>query len=213
MTLTFDPSTDFEDVCDGLAAVSLNHRQGESESITAALRREVTTREAIASNGKYTTADTRFHFPISSVDASPKLGDTIEDADDEYYTILEVQRATISRRFKCVCRNLAVVNGLDSIVTIEKVTYSKGTQGARERAWATWRKVKARIQPIAAATEKAAGMQRTMERYAIVCAVDAAIDNSYRFKGPDGTLYQFESFTGSEELGGLQTVEVTKWQS
>jgi head-tail adaptor len=211
--MTFDPSADFVSVCDGLEAVTLHHRRGESETIANALHREVTTREAIASNGKYTTADTRFHFPVSSVDSMPMLGDRIEDASGEYYTILEVQSATLGKRYKCVCRNLAIVNGLDSIITIEKAAYAKGTQGAIERTWKTWRKTRARIQPIESTRDKEAGAQRTIKRYSIVLDTNEPIDNSCRFLDAEGHLYRFEKSTGSEEIGGLQTVEVSGWRT
>jgi head-tail adaptor len=211
--MAFDPSTDFENIVDGLESIMLDRRGSDSEAITNALRRDITTLEASASNGKYTASDTKWHFPASAVDSMPRLGDVIEDANGERYTILEVQTATLGKRYRCVSRNVAVVYGLDCWVTIEKATYSKGTQGAIERAWAAWKKVRARIQPVDAVPEKSAGMQRTEKRYNVMVAENCDIDNSYRIKGPDGTLYRFEKSTQSEQIGGLQTIEVIAWRN
>jgi len=211
--VTFDPSDDFVDVADGLESITLNRRGSDAESITNALRREVTTREAAASNGKLTTADTRWHFPVSAVDSIPALGDVVEDASGNQFTVMDVQEATLGKRYKCATRNVAVVYGLDSVVTIEKATYSKGTQGAMERTWTTWKKVKARIQPSTAQAETSAGMKRTEKRYQVLLATTCDVDNSHRIKAADGTLYKFAGATQADQIGQPQIIEVTKWQT
>ena len=58
MTLAFDPSNDLVQVADGLEAVTLRRRGstpgGPGTTIAHALRRSVSTREAAASDGRYT---------------------------------------------------------------------------------------------------------------------------------------------------------------
>ena len=59
MTATFDPGSDFEDVVDHFETVTLRRPDTPDTSITHALRRAVTVREAQASGGTYTTSDVR----------------------------------------------------------------------------------------------------------------------------------------------------------
>ena len=71
------------------------------------------------SNGFYRSSDVRFHF--ETPDGSPKIGSTILDADGSVFTILETSYDTIAVRWKCICRNLTIHYGLDSVVTIDEV--------------------------------------------------------------------------------------------
>jgi head-tail adaptor len=211
MVLAFDPSADFVAVADGLEAVTLERRGSDSDSIANALKREIATREAAASDGKYTASDTRFHFPVSAVTSAPRLGDVIVDSTGERHTVIEVQSATLAKRYKCVTRSMAIVYGLDDAVTIERATYAKGTQGAVTRTWADWRIVRARIQPDAATAETTAGAYQATKRYKIYMAEDLELTEAHRFRAADGTLYKFAGFTGAESVGDILTVEVTAW--
>jgi head-tail adaptor len=209
MTLALNPSADFAAVVDGLATITLHRRGGDSENIAQALRREITTREAAASNGKYTASDVRFHFAVSAVEATPKIGDVIEDADGERYTILDVQLATLAKRYRCTTRNLAVVHGLDSTVAIERATYAKGAQGAIERTWTVWKRVRARVQPVESTVGVADGAMQTAARWKVFIAEDLDLDQRCRVKTNDGTTYNILGWSRAEDVGGLLEMEVS----
>ena len=165
MSVGFDPSTDFEDITDGLEAVTLTPRFSSSTTaVTAALQRAVTTNEVQASDGKYLASDVRWHLPVAEVSSRPALGTRIVDAGGTYWIILDVQEATLSRRWRCICRNPAIAYGLDDTITIELASYSKGDGGAAEKSWKVWKAgVRARIQP--AGPEAQHGQRNRRERH------------------------------------------------
>ena len=89
MAVVFDPSTDFEDVTDGLEAVTLERRGDSDTAITNALQRSINDREIAESNGKLVAGDVRWHIPVVEAVTKPRLGDVVKDANDDRYTVLE----------------------------------------------------------------------------------------------------------------------------
>ena len=119
MTTAFDPQGDFEQIADQLEAVTLRRADGSAfATIGAALRRAVTTREAAASDGRYTASDVRWHLPAAELAAPPiwEIGSSTPAAG--CWTILETRLQTCGSRWECVTRNLALAGGLTSFVTI-----------------------------------------------------------------------------------------------
>jgi len=211
--MSFDPSSDFSDVVDGVESVTLNRRgstpHGTGESVQNALRRAVTVEEAAQSNGKYTASDVTWHLPCSQLSSRPRLGDIITDGDGQRWTVLEVHWATMKSRWQCAARNLAVVYALDDTVSVLKAVYAKGTAGAAEATWRTWRTgVRARIQPLESrpAVENAA--ETTDDRFTIFVEEDLPLDHSHRIKAADGMIYRITKVTGAERIGELATIEV-----
>jgi hypothetical protein len=214
MVLTFDPSTDFEDVADGLEAVTLDRRGKANTSITNALQRLITTTEAAVSDGKYTQGDTRWHFPVVECTVQPALGDVIEDGNGDRWTILDVSERTLSKRWACSTRNLAVVYGLNDTLVIEKATYAKGTAGAAEATYTVWRTgVQCRIQETSRDVEVTAGAKRAGRQYDVFLGEDVTIDHNHRLRDAKGNYYRVENITGAEEIGGLQTVSASEWRA
>ena len=215
MSVGFDPGTDFEDVTDGLEAVTLTPRFSSSTTaVTKALQRAVTTAEVQASDGKYLASDVRWHLPVAEVSSRPALGTRIVDDGGTYWIILDVQQATLSSRWRCICRNPAIAFGLDDTITIEVVAaYTKGDGGAPERTWKVWKAgVRARIQPVAMDVADEQGAQRTTTTYSIFVVEDFevsgdyAITHNHRIKDAKGTYYRITGFTDAEDIGGLQTI-------
>jgi hypothetical protein len=215
MTLTFTPGTDFEDVCDGLEAVTLNRRGSSDDvSVTSALQRNVSTTEIAASDGKYQAGDVRWHLPIAEVATTPKLGDSIVDAAGDYWKILAVRLDTLGRRWRCMTRNLVIAHGLNDTVTIEEATYAKGTGGAMERTYHVWRSgVRARIQEVDTSMETDGGAKRTAKRYQIYLEDDYAVTHNHRIKDRQGNKYKIVGAGNKAELGQCQVVEATEWRS
>ncbi len=130
MTLAFDPSDDLLRVADGLETVTLRRRGsspgGPGERIARALCRSVTTREAAASDGRYTTSDVVWRLPAADLPQPPRPGDVIAGGDRRQWTVLETQRAGLNANWRCASRSLALVYGLDDAVSILQATYAKG---------------------------------------------------------------------------------------
>ncbi len=213
MSVGFDPSTDFETITDGLEAVTLNRRGSSADvSVTNALQRDVTTSEIAASDGQYTQGDVRWHLPAAEVSATPKIGDNIVDAAGDYWAVLNVQLATLSNRWRCITRNVAVQYGLDDRVTIEIAAFAKGTGGAAERTWTVYKTARANIIETTADTEVREGASRTAKQYEIVIVTDTDIGHQHRIKDEKGTYYTIVGSTGQDNVGALQTVQATEWR-
>ncbi len=212
MPALFDPSTDFEDVVDGLEAVTLLRRGTSSTAIANALRRNLNRAEVTASDGKYTMDDTRWHFPVIEAD-QPQAGDVLLDGDGNRHTLLEVREDTLSARWRCVTRDLAVFHGLNAVITIEKARQVKGTHGAYEATWSVWKAgVRARIQPMADTLAVMHDAKVTDQTVQIFVEDDPGIKANQRIKAPDGTHYMIQSYTGSERIGELATIAATEEQ-
>ena len=214
MPVLFDPSTDFEDVCDGLEPVTLVPRSGDTIEIAHALQRALTTAEIEASNGKYVGGDVRWHLPDAETTSEMKLGDEIKDANGRRYKIIDKQHATLENRWRLICRDMAVVWGLDCFVTVLTATYTKGAGGAQEPTWKVSQTgIRARIQPESLDVEHDHDAQHRVKMVKVFVGEDIKVDHTNRLKGPDGTLYKITGYTGAERIGETQAIdaEVTPW--
>ncbi len=218
MTLAFDPSDDLVLIADGLETATLRRRGslpgGPGERITRALRRRVTTREAAASDGRYTTSDVVWRLPTADLPEPPRPGDVIAGGDGRQWTVLETQRAGLDAGWRCAARSLALVYGLDDAVAILQATYAKGPGGAAEPTWIPWRTgVRARIQPVQSQPESRHESRQMTAKFLIFVEEELALDQTHRIEGPDGAIYKILAVRGAERLGELPTIEaeLTPW--
>jgi hypothetical protein len=219
MPVTFDPSTDFEDVVDGLEAVTLLRTGSASTAIANALQRAVEDTEIAASEGAVRAGDVRWHFPTVEAGTTPRMGDVILDSAGDRYTILAVQDATLERRFRCIGRNLRVVYRLDDTVSILQASWTKGRGGAMEPDhWDTWKAgIRARIQPIESNIGEEYRARRTVRQVEILIEVDIEpdlpINQQHHVLASDGTIYKITGFTGAEQIGDVPRIlaEETPW--
>lgn len=146
----FNPCDDFPSVVDGIEPVTLL-RPGTPLAIElAALRGAVSQREAAASTGRYTAADVAWHLPGRTFTPEPRVGDLLVDGGGRRWTILSVTRATCGARWRCICRSLAVEQGLDDYIDLERAVATKSAAGAEVLAWRPWRTgLACRVQPVA----------------------------------------------------------------
>lgn len=212
MTLNFDPTTDFQTVADALQPVTVA-TPGSSEvaEVAQALRRGVTTREAQRSAGRLTAADVAWHLPAAELPEPPALGDVILDAGGRRWTVLQVQRATLDGRWRCLARDLAVVHRLDDTVDIQQATYTKSSGGADEPTWHTWKTgLRARIQPALAEVKDERLRQVTRSVVLIYLEEDLAVDHRHRVKGPDGTLYRVRGFRKAQRIDAVMEIDAVR---
>ena len=212
MTIQFDAGNDLVDVVDGLAQVTVT-RPGSSDStqVAHALRRKVKAREIRKLDGHYRASDVTWHLPTSEMMSRPRLGDVIIDADGQRWTVLDAREATVDSRWRCVCRNLAVVHGLDQYVDIETVTYSKSDGGADVPTWRAWKTgLKATIQPVESRTGQQHDRQATAARFRVLVAEDLAVDHTHRVKGPDGTVYRITGSRLADRVDRLMEIDVLR---
>lgn len=212
MSVAFDPSTDFEEIVDGLEAVTLVRRDKAPTSIAHALQRRIDAREAEQSNGLYTTRDVRWHLPNAETGDRPDLGDVIRDAAGARYTILDTAYSTLQARWRCIARNLEVFWRLTDSVTIEKATFAKGTGGAAEATWDRWKTIRAAIKLISRTPDVEEEALRTILRWNIWIAEDRDITHEHRIIRADDTKYEIVNVTGPETIGELMRIEVMEWR-
>lgn len=215
MTLEFDPSDDFPAVADGLTSVTLT-RPGSSASsqVTHALRCRVRTREAERTDrleGRYRASDVAWHLPVSELSVPPRLGDVIVDGEGQRWTVLDVQKTTLDSRWRCLCRNLAIVHGLDQYIDIEKATYTKGEGGAEVPTWQTWKTgLPARIQPVQGEVKDEHQRRVTAARFKVFVAQDVPVDHTHRIKGPDAAVYRVTGCRKADRLDALMEIDVVR---
>lgn len=217
----FDPSTDFEDVVDGLEAVTLDRRGSTPNTdVEHALQRAITNTEAESatgttesSKGLYRMGDVRWHLPDVEVGTAPRLGDAVVDASGNRYTVIDAQHATLEARWRLVGRNLRMVFQLDDTITLLRATYAKSTGGAAEPTWHTWRTVDARIQPQTFDIGVENEAKRLVKTVDIFIAESLAINTEHRVRGRNGQLYKITSYENAKRIGELSTIsaEVTPW--
>lgn len=215
MSVGFDPSTDFEDITDGLEAITLDRRGTSANvSVTAALQRMISTTEVVASDGKLRSGDVRWHLPNAQVTTTPRMGDWIVDGSANRWQILQVDDATLQNRWMCAARNLRIAYGLEDTLTIERATYAKGAAGAVEETYTIHRTgIRARIQETASDMEVGAGARRTTKEFTILLEEDVTILQTDRIKDRRGTLYRIEGTVQQAEIGQPFVIGASEWRS
>ncbi|HEY1065910.1 MAG TPA: head-tail adaptor protein [Pirellulales bacterium] len=154
MTFSFDPTGDLETIADGLETLTYEPLDGDAETVSAALRRGVSKREAEASAGVVSRSDVKFRLPTSELSDEPALGAAFIDAAGVRWTILSVAREVLGACWSCVVRNLEVAAGLDHTVVIEQASFTKSAGGAPEPTWSEFTTLRARLQPLAVSIEQ-----------------------------------------------------------
>ena len=213
MSFKTDIAGDFAAVVDGLEEVTLAPPDGllgvQSVEVESALRRAVSKREAAASQGKYTTSDTAWHFPLSA--GTPYLGGTITDGDGGEWRILEAHKETLSARWRCICRELAIIGGLDTYITIQKRTASKASDGSAVYTWAVYKvNMRARIQQEAAQREKEREQRTSRITGTVFFAEQVLLGEQYRIVAQDGTVWEIAGDSQRDSITGLYTVSVER---
>ncbi len=212
MSASFDPGNDFADVTDGLELVTLR-RPGTSILVSDihALPRAAHLVSVERSDGQYATHDVVWHLPAGQLPVAPQPGDVLVAADDCCWTVLTAQKATLASRWRCVCRNLAALHGLDLYIDIQQASYHKDDHGQEQIAWHTWRAgLRAKIQPNTAKTTDTHDHPATVARYRIYCAEDLDLNHHHRIRGPDGTTYQVLGMTKAQRIDALLEIDAVK---
>lgn len=210
MTLVADIAADFL-LFDGLEAVTLRvpaDEVGSAATVTYALRRSIHRREVEVSGGKYTMQDSAWHFLVSA--GTPVIGGTITESDGVIWTILETQKQSLDKRWRCVCRKLEVSGGYDRLVTIEEATWAKGASGAQTATWSTVvAGVVARIQEQLGEVTTDDGQKIMRRSYRISLNVAQTLTQSHRIVAADGEVYKIEAVEPAT-IGTSQVVRAIK---
>ncbi len=212
MTLSWNSRGDFDSVTDRLEAVTLTAPGGAETAVTGALRRQVSQREAAASQGRYTRRDVRWSLPQSEVAASPELGAVITDGQGETWTVLEVDDQSGGDRWRCWSRSLTIASNLTDRVDIQQAAWTQDEHGAWRAAWSDFKTgLAARIQPLEDRIEVTQGRRRIQATHIVYLETDVALTESHRIRHPtSGQSYQVVRSESKERIDALQEVFVFK---
>ena len=208
--MEFDPTGDFECIVDGLKPVTVSNRIGSTFADVQSLRRQVTTREAKKSNGKYDTNDSVFH--VSSVAVTEKMvpGSTLVDSTGTIWTILETQFQTLTARWRYIVRDLKLTGDLNDVVFHEIATFTKGPSGEQVPTWVPTSPdtLNARFQPTERRRETEYSTIHAAEIWIGYFAVDFEVDSNHRFIAiDDNRIYQPIKVMDRESITDLMAVE------
>src|SRR5436305_1192247 len=125
MTYNLDLSGDYL-VWDNVEA--LTHRRGSilgggaETAIDTAKRRAITKKELAASFGAYTGRDLVWLVPQAVLPVGFEIadGDKLLDTDGFTFTVLEAGWNKTKQTWRCICRDLVLVNGLTYLIDVER---------------------------------------------------------------------------------------------
>lgn len=204
---SWTPGDDFESLTDGLEPAVLVRRDGSRQTLTRALRRATERREAEPLAGDLSAADVTWHASAAELDAAPELGAVIEDGAGGRWTILEVRRATLGRRWELRCRALELAWRLEQRITIERAEVGKGPEGDPRLTWGVWRaNVPAKVQRWSGRVERDLERRLTEVTHLIYTLETLAVGHTYRVRH-EGRIYKVNGFRQADRLGQPAVIE------
>lgn len=209
--MALDLSADFA-LVDGLAPVGLFNPAGIQIASADALRRAISTKEALSSGGAYTTRDCRFHVANGAALAPVRPGWKVVDPVGTW-TILEVGIETLTNRLKFVARNLALFYGLAETLVIEKATWAKNTSGAQVATWASETTLLGRVQLAQADSATEHGLRFQPIKATILLESQVLVTEQHRIKRADNSYLAIKGWTNPDTLGEVFQIsgEVNPW--
>lgn len=217
MTVTEPLNLDLSDdalLVDGVGAVDFTPRGGILVSVKNSLRRNVTNKEAEASNGVYTLSDVWFDLPAKQVLGvsglvTPVPGDKIE-VSGEALTILQVIYKREIDKYSCLSRNKKVHNGLKDQVRIEQATYSTSASGFESESWSTLLSgLNAKIQEVRGTREEQYDKDLLVQSYNIFLEDDQDTDWTLKLRIVEevsGDVYRILSWEEADSIEKLFTL-------
>lgn len=202
--MDLDFSSDFS-TFDNQSSVSIQSQDGGDPEVTAAVRHQVTVREAQASNGKYTTEDCVFRISGAELELEIQVGDILTEGT-EVWTILAKSFSRLTKRWRLVCRQLVV----NSLITIQKATYTKSEDGIQEAAWENEHvDLAASFQLISGTDEDDHKLQHVKPLYRV--HLTQTIETANRRVLHNSNLYRIKAHSDSDRIDVLFAMDVEEW--
>ncbi|HBO44678.1 MAG TPA: hypothetical protein DD670_12250 [Planctomycetaceae bacterium] len=211
MTMVFDPSGDFAQVADFQQEATLE-RPGTSDSwpLCRAVASPIRASEARSSAGAYTQDDVVWNLDAGELPATPQPGDVVVDSDLRCWVVLAARRGATGR-WRCICRNLAIVQSLDQAIDVEVAVRSKDAAGAEVVSWQPWRTgVAARVQPIRSTVANIHQRLGQVSEWKVFVADQLDIDHTHRIKTSDGAVYRVVGVQKAQRIDALMEIDVIR---
>lgn len=179
--------------------------------VSHAIRSPITKREMEASNGAYLSCDVTWLIPGKLVDRVPPTpGDVIEDDEEIDWTILDFSADNLTGDYLCVCRDLVLVHGLTTPVTIYRPTNTQDDQGNRNPSYAAvsqYTNLPAKVQEQDGERQEAFGKQGFRRRYSVYLGSRVVVTTEDQVR-VGSTVYQIVSYRNPDRIGELMQLEV-----
>jgi hypothetical protein len=216
MTLDF---TEDDEIWDNTEAVVLTtvraNGLNDNLPIATAVRRELTRKEILASNGVYTGQDVAFEFKARHIGSvKPKPRDRITGADGINYTVGQASYEVLDATWVLVTRNLALAADLRDLVTIQVPTISQDERAGKVKTWsASQTNIAARVQPVQADVIEERGTRGLRVTHVIVLDSTATAADLTNTNGDLGRIsfggryYEITGYRHAEEIWELLKVD------
>jgi len=204
-----DISKDFL-LFDGLASIT-NVQAGteRKQVIKSALRRSVTTRDAIGSDGTYQTADVKFSIPAGEcLVFNPVAGDFIVEEDGAVWTIGMVDLATLRTRRVCWSKRAELNPNTLEEVRLEKGITKRDESGAPYYDWRLMKLVNAHVNEVQSEIAVEVGRRRTLVTHQIFVVDFVDVFAGWRVVQTNGTIYHVLRVTGKGNMGVATVLDV-----
>lgn len=210
MPENWNATGDFDQVVDGLEAITLHRRGAGAPAIDLkALRQSTTSSEAEASNGAVIQSDVVWEYASGS-EGPARIGDLVIDSLGRKNAVLVVETLALGARSRITTRSLAIEYELGIVVAIEEAVWGDSGGTPVVTAWRTLRPAEpARIQPVETTVDASASPSRSSKKYRVFLLSETPLDHNHRIVGADGVVYQVDRFLQAERIDALAIAEVS----
>ena len=178
----------------------------------AVKRRAISFKELAASAGVYTGSDRAWLIPSQVLPAgvTPRPGDVVRDGGAVDWTVGDVAVNKFGLTYRCVCRALALTNGLTATGALKRAASAADAAGRPANAtYTTVATVACRVQPESSAAEELFDQLMLPDNYTAYLAEPLALMAHDVFE-VDGVAYSVLGFDNPERIWDLQSLKLLK---
>ena len=201
----------------GTRTITLRVVRRDSEAgyrVEGVKRHMVSSREAEMSGGAYVAKDSVFNLPSAECIHDPEVGWPLVDGET-IWTILQVDEASQSSRWRCTCRNFALTDGLSDTIEVWTPTHRKDSAGGELPEFLPRHMgVQAKVQEMSGANIDEAGRDGTQTDFRLFVAQRLYVDKQDQVRwvkrGESPTILEFLAFEAPDPLTRLQVMTCRK---
>ena len=209
--VSLDTSTD-DAVWDNVSDISFASVSKTDDALTCIMRAHrhaIGRKELAVSNGVYVPEDTIWRLPRRSMGTVvPKVRDRITDVENVVWTILEVSRIAATQRYRCVCRDLILVENLRDSILIETPSYTFDTAGIRIKTFTSkYAGLPARVQPITSEIVDERAIRGFKTTHTVIVDRQLSVTNEDRIVLENGRILEIRGYRDPERIDELPQID------
>lgn len=192
-------------------------REGDRKFLaTSARRHQVSTREAEESGGAYTTRDCVWNLPAATTREEPKIGDTLTSDDGRTWTVLQVDEAGYSTRWRLTCRDFGLTDGLTDLIDFWQPTGREDAAGGPVGEFLPlYQGVQAKVQELTGDQADELGLSGTAVSYRVFVARSVYVDSGMQVRwrpaaGEPVEILEVVSHEAPDSLNRLMAINCRK---